>query len=108
MKKSLSLKVILCIEPCHSGRACAAIAGCSLRSCPSTTQSPIQKSVEAYLRNLYAFDADTVVIIGAPKDIGVQGLLEVDVAGQSLARIEQTGKVYVTKDGKYMFRGEVV
>jgi protein-disulfide isomerase len=66
----------------------------------------MQKTVEAYLRNLYAFGADTVVKIGAPKDIGIEGLLEVDVAVK-LGENEQTGKVYVTKDGKYMFRGEV-
>jgi protein-disulfide isomerase len=72
----------------------------------SGVQSPIQKTVEAYLRNLYAFGADTVVKIGAPKDIGIEGLLEIDVAVK-LGENEQTGKVYVTKDGKYMFRGEV-
>jgi len=72
----------------------------------SGVQSPMQKTVEAYLRNLYAFGADTVVKIGAPKDIGIEGLLEIDVAVK-LGENEQTGKVYVTKDGKYMFRGEV-
>ena len=44
----------------------------------SGVQSPMQKTVEAYLRNLYAFRADTVVKIGAPKDIGIEGLLEID------------------------------
>jgi protein-disulfide isomerase len=72
----------------------------------SAVQSPIQKTVEAYLRNLYAFGADTVVKIGAPKDVGVEGLLEVDVAVK-IGQNEQTGKVYVTKDGKYLVRGEV-
>jgi protein-disulfide isomerase len=72
----------------------------------SGVPSPIQKTVEAYLRNLYAFGPDTVVKIGAPKDIGIEGLLEIDVAVK-LGENEQTGKVYVTKDGKYMFRGEV-
>jgi protein-disulfide isomerase len=72
----------------------------------SAVQSPIQKTVEAYLRNLYAFGADTVVKIGAPKDVGIEGLLEVDVAVK-IGQNEQTGKVYVTKDGKYLVRGEV-
>ena len=72
----------------------------------SGAQSPMQKSVEAYLRNLYAFGADTVVKIGAPKDVGIEGLLEVDIAVK-IGENEQTGKVYVTKDGKYIFRGEV-
>ena len=69
-------------------------------------QSPIQKTVEAYLRNLYAFGSDTGVKVASPKDIGVEGLLEVDVEVK-IGENQQTGKVYVTKDGKYMFRGEL-
>jgi protein-disulfide isomerase len=72
----------------------------------ATGQLPIQKTVEAYLRNLYAFGADTIVKVAVPKDIGVEGLQEVDVAVK-VGENEQTGKVYVTKDGKYMFRGEL-
>jgi protein-disulfide isomerase len=72
----------------------------------AAAQSPIQKTVEAYLRNLYAFGADTTVIASAPKDIGVGGLEEVDVEVR-VGENQQTGKVYVTKDGKYMFRGEL-
>jgi protein-disulfide isomerase len=67
---------------------------------------PIQKTVEAYLRNLYAFGPDTGVKVAAPKDIGVEGLQEVDVEVK-IGENQQTGKVYVTKDGKYMFRGEL-
>ena len=69
-------------------------------------QSPIQKTVEAYLRNLYAFGSETGVRVAQPKDIGVEGLLEVDVEVK-IGENQQTGKVYVTKDGKYMFRGEL-
>jgi len=69
-------------------------------------QSPIQKTVEAYLRNLYAFGPDTTVKVSAPKDIGVEGLQEVDIE-VGIGGNQQTGKVYVTKDGRYMFRGEL-
>jgi protein-disulfide isomerase len=72
----------------------------------STVQSPMQKTVEAYLRNLYAFGPDTIVKISPPKDIGIEGLLEVDVEVK-VGENAQTGQVYVTKDGKYMFRGEL-
>jgi protein-disulfide isomerase len=72
----------------------------------AASQSPVQKSVEAYLRNIYAFGSDTTVKIAPPKDIGVEGLLEVDVEVK-VGDNSQTGKVYVTKDGKYMFRGEL-
>jgi len=69
-------------------------------------QSPIQKTVEAYLRNLYALGADTEVKVSVPKDIGVEGLQEADIEVK-VGENQQTGKVYVTKDGKYMFRGEL-
>jgi len=84
----------------------AAHAGQSKPPAAASAQQPIQKTVEAYLRNLYAFGADTTVKIGAPKDIGIDGLLELDVEVK-IGENEQTGKVYVTKDGKFMFRGEI-
>ena len=106
MKKSLSLTVMLAlIVVIPSARAQQSQAP-SAAPAASSAQSPIQKTVEAYLRNLYAFDADTIVKIGAPKDIGVQGLLEIDVEVK-IGENQQTGKVYITKDGKYMFRGEL-
>ena len=72
----------------------------------TSDSSAIQKKVEAYLRNLYAFGSDATVKVAPPKDIGVEGLLEMDVEVK-LGENTQTGKVYVTRDGKYMFRGEV-
>lgn len=71
-----------------------------------TAQTPLQKSVEAYLRNLYAFGADATVRVAPPKDSEVPGLLEVAIAVK-VGENEQTGKVYVSKDGKYMVRGEI-
>jgi protein-disulfide isomerase len=73
---------------------------------PAGAQTQLQKTVEAYLRNLYAFGPDTAVNVAAPKDIGVDGLLEVDVEVK-VGENQQTGKVYVTKDGKFMLRGEL-
>lgn len=104
MKKTLCIAASLCLSlviPAARAQQPQATAAPA-----SAAQSPMQKTVEAYLRNLYAFGSDTVVKIGAPKDIGIEGLLEVDVAVK-LGENEQSGKVYVTKDGKYMFRGEV-
>ena len=104
MKKTLCIAASLCLSlviPAARAQQPQATAAPA-----SAAQSPMQKTVEAYLRNLYAFGSDTVVKVGAPKDIGIEGLLEVDVAVK-LGENEQSGKVYVTKDGKYMFRGEV-
>ncbi|MGH9744066.1 MAG: DsbA family protein [Candidatus Acidiferrum sp.] len=72
----------------------------------SADPSMMQKTVEAYLRNLYAFGPETSVEVSAPKDIGVEGMLEVDIEVK-FGDSQQTAKVYITKDGRYMFRGEL-
>lgn len=68
--------------------------------------SQLQKNVEAYLRHLYAFGPDVQLTVSAPKESEVPGLLETTVdlkeGGNS-----QSAKLYVSKDGKYLVRGEV-
>jgi len=105
VKKSLTITAILgisLVSPIARGQQPQATAATPT----SAGQLPIQKTVEAYLRNLYAFGADTAVKVAAPKDIGVEGLEEVDVEVK-VGENRQAGKVYVTRDGKYMFRGEL-
>jgi protein-disulfide isomerase len=105
VKKSLTLTAMFALSfivPSARGQQSQATSAASA----TTAQSPIQKTVEAYLRNLYAFGADTTVIASPPKEIGVDGLQEVEVEVR-VGENQQTGKVYVTKDGKYMFRGEL-
>ena len=105
VKKSLTITAILGISlaaPIVRGQQPQATAATPA----AAGQLPIQKTVEAYLRNLYAFGADTAVKVAAPKDIGVEGLEEVDVEVK-VGENRQAGKVYVTRDGKYMFRGEL-
>jgi protein-disulfide isomerase len=75
-------------------------------SSAASSATPLQKSVEAFLRHLYAFGPDFAVRIGVPKEIGIENLLETEVEVRSSQGV-QTGKVYVTKDGRYMFRGEL-
>jgi protein-disulfide isomerase len=105
VKNSLPLAAIMALSFVIS-TASAATPQATTASPQSAGQLPIQKTVEAYLRNLYAFGPDTAVKVAAPKDIGVEGLQEVDVEVK-VGENQQTGKVYVTKDGKYMFRGEL-
>jgi protein-disulfide isomerase len=79
---------------------------------PSVTEAPpansaaIEKRVEEFLRNVYAWGADFKVAIGPVKPAAANGLYEVPVKvtadGQS-----DTAIVYVTKDGRYMFRGDI-
>ena len=85
------------------------------QSQPSTTsptaatnaqQSPIQKSVEAYLRNLYAFGPDVQVSVGPLEETNILGLLETTIVVK-IGDNPETVKFYVSKDGKYLLRGEL-
>jgi protein-disulfide isomerase len=72
----------------------------------SASQSPLQKTIEAYVRNLYAFGPDVEVTVSEPKDAGMAGLLETTVSVKVSGNNEDA-KFYVSKDGKYLVRGEV-
>ena len=65
----------------------------------------LQKRVEAYLRHLYAFGPDVQVSVSAPKDSEVPGLLETTVDVKD-GENSQSAKFYLSKDGKYLVRGE--
>jgi protein-disulfide isomerase len=68
--------------------------------------SPLQKTIEAYVRNLYAFGPDVEVSVSEPKDAGIAGLLETNVSVK-VGGNNEDAKFYVSKDGKYLVRGEV-
>jgi len=72
----------------------------------SASQSPLQKTIEAYVRNLYAFGPDVDVTVTDPKDAGMAGLLETTVSVK-VGGNNEDAKFYVSKDGKYLVRGEV-
>jgi protein-disulfide isomerase len=73
---------------------------------PSASQSPLQKTIEAYVRNLYAFGPDVDVTVSEPKESGMAGLLETTVSVK-VGGNNEDAKFYVSKDGKYLVRGEV-
>jgi protein-disulfide isomerase len=68
--------------------------------------SPTQKNIEAYLRHLYAFGPDVLLVVGPPKETAVEGLLETTI-DLTVADNKQAVKFYVSKDGKFLFRGEM-
>lgn len=72
----------------------------------TTEQTPLQKNIEAYLRNLYAFGPEVQLAVSAPKETGVAGLLETSVSVKTGEGAEDA-KFYVSKDGKYLIRGEI-
>jgi len=68
--------------------------------------SPTQKNIEAYLRHLYAFGRDVPISVGPPKETVVEGLMETTIK-VTIGENKETVKFYVSKDGKYLFRGEM-
>jgi protein-disulfide isomerase len=66
----------------------------------------MQKNIEAYLRHLYAFGADVKVSVAAPKETGVEGILEVSI-NVIIGESKEDAKFYVSKDGKFLFRGDL-
>jgi protein-disulfide isomerase len=75
-------------------------------SSAKAAQSPLQKTIEAYVRNLYAFGPDVDVTVSEPKDAGMAGLLETNISVK-VGGNNEDAKFYVSKDGKYLVRGEV-
>jgi len=73
---------------------------------PSTPQTPLQKTVESYLRHLYALGPNVRLTVSAPKESEVPGLLETTVDVKD-GENSQAAKFYLSKDGKYLVRGEV-
>ncbi len=68
--------------------------------------SQTQKNIEAYLRNLYAFGPDVLVSVGPLKDSPVAGLEEANI-DVTIGENKETATFYVSKDGKFLFRGEI-
>jgi protein-disulfide isomerase len=66
----------------------------------------LQKKLQAYIRDLYGFGTDFTITIGEPQPTPISDLLAVNVqvgfSGQSDSTI-----VYVSKDGKFLMRGEL-
>lgn len=105
MKKTFGLSVII--------SASMLAAGAQARQAQSTTAtstaaapSPTQKNIEVYLRHLYAFGTDVPISVGPPKETSVEGLMETTIH-VTIGENKETVKFYVSKDGKYLFRGEM-
>ena len=68
--------------------------------------TPIQKTVEVYLRHLYAFGPDVQVAVSVPQETPIPGLLETTISVK-IGENTENAKFYVSKDGKYLVRGDV-
>jgi protein-disulfide isomerase len=105
LKKALSLIAILAFSMLANdarGQQAAATAAKPASAAPTQTQ----KNIEAYLRNMYAFGPDVKVTVGPLTDSGVEGVLETSIE-VLIGENKENAKFYVSKDGKYLFRGEM-
>ena len=75
-------------------------------STATVASTQTQKSIEAYLRNLYAFGPDVKVIVGPLKESPVEGILETTI-DVTIGENKENAKFFVSKDGRFLFRGDV-
>ena len=105
MKKATTLAAPLAIllsAACAYAQQNTPLAG---NSGPSSS-SQTQKNIEAYLRNVYAFGPAVQLSAGPLKPTAVEGILETNI-DVVIEGNKQTVKFYVSKDGKFLFRGDL-
>jgi protein-disulfide isomerase len=106
---------LFCFALCHDARMNAQTSAGNRPANPSaqpsgtpaaTKPATIEDRVQQYLRNMYAWGPSYEIKVGPTKPSPIPDLIEVPVAvglnGQS-----DTAIVYVSKDGKFIFRGEL-
>jgi len=71
-----------------------------------TTTATAAQKVEAFLRYNFALGADVQITVGTPTELGMSGLLEVPIEVKSGEGSDKL-KMYLTKDGRYLLRGEI-
>ena len=76
---------------------------------PAQTPPPeeLKKKVDAYLRYMFAFGTDVKLAVGDFKESGVANLLETNVS-VTIGENKEDAKMWVSKDGRYLLRGEMV
>jgi protein-disulfide isomerase len=88
--------------------ASVAVALCTA---PMRAQSPspeeLKKKVDAYLRNMFAFGPDVKLTVGDFRESSVANLLETNIT-VTIGANKEDAKMWVSKDGKYLLRGEMV
>ena len=105
MKKALSFSVFLalCVTGPGAGAQQPKPAEVATRAAAPTQT---QKKIEAYLRKLYAFGPDVKIVVSPPKETQVEGLLETNI-DVTIGENKEAATFYVSKDGRFLFRGEL-
>ena len=66
----------------------------------------VRKKIGDYLRHLYAWGPEVKLTVAPLKETGVPGMLET-TADLELGGQKESAKLFVSRDGKYLFRGEL-
>jgi protein-disulfide isomerase len=88
-----------------SSVALAAFAQAPEQGAPPS-QAGLEKKVVTYLRELYAWGPKFQVALGPFKDSQVPGFYDVEVK-VTVADQSDTGTILISKDGRFLFRGEI-
>lgn len=102
--RQLHLRTSLTLLLTLIGIGSAFVARPVLAQVPNTAES--QKKIEAFIRNYFALGTDYKITVSPPKELGNSGLLEVSIDVKSESGGD-TVKMYLTKDGRYLLRGEI-
>lgn len=105
MKTLVRLAAILAVFPIVL-TAQAQQPGAASANAATTASTQAQKNIEAYLRNLYAFGPDVKLVVGPLKESPVEGMLETNI-NVTIGENKENAKFYVSKDGRFLFRGEL-
>ncbi|GAC1626531.1 MAG: hypothetical protein PVS2B2_10360 [Candidatus Acidiferrum sp.] len=68
--------------------------------------SKIQKDIAAYLRHVYAFGPDVELVVAPLHEVGASGIMETTIS-LTVNGNHEDAPIYVSKDGKYLLRGEL-
>ena len=92
--------------PAVPARPAAALPPAALPNNALPNNDPLLTKVESYLRVLFAWGPDYQIKLGPATPAQIPDLYKIPVQVTQQTHSE-TGTVYVTKDGRYMFRGEI-
>ena len=82
------------------------LAGLAVQAQSQPTNEQIKQKVEAYVRHVYALGPEVKLTVGPLQESGVPSLYQTTV---DVTRGEghQSASLYVSKDGRYLFQGEM-
>jgi protein-disulfide isomerase len=84
----------------------AATAPAKPGTASNANATPTQKNVENFLRHYFALGPEVQITVGEPKEFGTSGLLETPIEVKTPEGTENV-KMYLSKDGRYLIRGEM-